>query len=157
MYNFEKQLDFLLKNDNYLWLYDKDKIYVFNLINNTIISTLNNTYNNLTRISSGNSKDNYIYGNSTIYSLNTSTNTLEILLEDIKDAPNYVYVFNDKIIFTTDTNNWVPSRIGSVIIYNQKTQSFDKYTNVRHISIDENNVYLVLENYKTYSIEKIDI
>jgi len=157
LYDFDTKCNFLLKHNNYLFLYNSSNIYKFNLKTKTIDKKFNYNINNLTRISSGNNNDNYFYGKNKIYTFNVQNDEFECLLENIPQQPEYVYRYNDKIIFTNNTDYIRKDILGSVIIYDLNEKTHKIYDKIRKASFDEDKLYLINEENEEYTVNQIDL
>ena len=158
-YSFPKTV-FIAANKEYIYYKQNDYIYKLDSTTGTIVNEFECDIGDFKRISSGNNKDNYFYANHKIYSFDFDSNTFEIVLDNIRSMPEKVYHMNDELIFTENTDNLVylteENNLGSVIVYNLKNKDIQTYVDVRKFCYDDKYLYLVIDKYDKYSIEKIE-
>lgn len=157
-YNFS-DIEFIAVNNEYIYFKQNNYIYKLNVGTKTIEKQLSCNIGDIKRISSGNNSDNYFYSNNKIYSFDFDNDKFDMILDNIKNMPEYVYNTNNKLIFTENTDNLKyyteKNNLGSAIIYNVKSGEIQAYNNIRKFCYDEDFLYMMIDVGNKYYVEKI--
>ena len=159
VYEFTDKKDFLMIKDTILYMFDKDKMYKFDTTTHQIISEETLEYNDIVRISSGNNGDNYFYSNNGIYTYDFSNEKFLKVIDNIAECPDYVYSTSNYLVFVKDSIEETENikNVGNVIIYDKNNKTIEVINNVRKMSIDDKNAYLLILTKNSYDIKKINI
>lgn len=142
-----KDIDFIAVNEDYLYYEFENHIYKLNTNSKEIENKVECNLGDIHRIGSGNNTDNYFYINGKIYELDLNNDKFNLILNDIKNKPDYVYNINNKLIFTENTDNKYNNNLGLVVIYDISSKSIEKFDSIRKVCFDENYMYLLINNY----------
>lgn len=153
-------LMFLAVDTDYLYYVFENTIYRLD-ISSGVTETLSFcTYklDEIKRISSGNNKDNYFHINGIIYEFDLKDARFKVLIRDVDAAPEYVYNFEDKLIFTENTDNCRHlsdiNNTGTVIIYDVSSRYAKHVDNIIKTSFDSKYLYMLIGNGSDYYIDK---
>ena len=152
--------NFIAINDNYIYIKQNNKIYKLDINNKSIEKEINYDIGNFERIISTNNQENYFYSNNNIYYFNIQKETFEILISGVDKKPEYIYKFNNKLIFMENMGNdyYNPKEdLGSVIIYDTNKKDINKYKNIRDTIFDDEKMYLIYESWNRYKIRPIEL
>lgn len=156
----ENQVQLIAYNKDYVYYKVDNTIFKLNISSKTIEKTIPSPTNIITRINSGNNKDNYYLGDNKIYELSFANDTFDLILENVNAVVDEVYHINNKLYFTQNANTIkkVGNYSGSVIIYNsEQKQVIKRYDDLIRITFDDKNMYLVKEKDDDYAINKIPL
>jgi len=158
LYEFEdknvKEIDIIANSNDYLYYRYENYIYKLNIKEKTIEAKIKNKIGNFYRISSGNNFNNYFYSNNSIYEFDLITDTFNLVVSGIEREPDNVYVKNNKLIFTENTDNLYEKKLGSVVVYDIYTKKLEQFNFINKLSFDENNMYLLIIDNQEYRVHK---